>query len=84
MWPMPQLHVYVSPEVADAAHRAAKEAGLSVSRYLAVVLARQLTAGWPEGYFETVVGSWRGDALERPDQGKLEERERLDRAQVER
>ena len=30
--------------------------------------------GWPDGFFEEVVGGWIGD-LERPDQGKYEARE---------
>ena len=30
--------------------------------------------GWPDGFFEEVVGGWVGD-LERPDQGNYEVRE---------
>ncbi|MEX2213978.1 MAG: hypothetical protein WD768_07610 [Phycisphaeraceae bacterium] len=32
--------------------------------------------GWPEGFFENVIGAWRGD-LERGDQGEYESRESL-------
>jgi len=27
---------------------------------------------WPERFFEEVVGGWKGEPLERPDQGRLE------------
>ena len=27
---------------------------------------------WPEGFFEEVVGGWKGEPLERPDQGWFE------------
>jgi hypothetical protein len=48
-------------------------------KYLSI--ARMLSRGnkpepkqqWPEGYFE-VFGGWQGSPLERPDQGKFEER----------
>jgi len=74
---MPQLHVYVSDSVAGEARRLAEEEGLSVSKYLARLLARELGPGWPEDYFERVLGSWKGDPLERAPQGELEDRESL-------
>ena len=68
---MAQLHVYVSSDIEKKAHRLAKEQGVSVSRYLARLLERELAPGWPDGYFDDVVGSWEGDELERPSQGDL-------------
>lgn len=75
---MPQLHLYVPEEVASAVRRKADQEGLSVSRYLAHLVRREIGRGWPEGYFEEVVGGWHGEALERPPQGTLETRDVLD------
>lgn len=72
---MPQLHVYVPDSIAKEARRLAEAEGISVSKFLARLLARELGPGWPDGYFEEVVGSWTGDPLERPSQGEFEERE---------
>ena len=33
--------------------------------------------GWPPGFFETVIGSWEGEPLVRPDQLEYEMREEL-------
>jgi hypothetical protein len=33
--------------------------------------------GWPIGFFETVIGAWVGEPLERPEQGEFEVREPL-------
>lgn len=53
--------------------------GLSISRYLADLVTRELGTSWPEGYFERVPGSWVGDEpLERPPDLPLEEREPFD------
>jgi hypothetical protein len=52
----------------------AEARGVPVSRYLAELVQREVGGGWPEGYFEAVVGRWQGDAPARPDQGKLEAR----------
>ena len=72
---MPQLHLYVSDEIAADVARRAEAEGLSVSRYLARLIREQLPAPWPPGYFDRVVGGWRGAPLERPPQGELETRE---------
>jgi len=74
---MPQLHLYVPDDLAQAIHRRAEQRGLSVSRYLADVVQREVGRGWPTGFFDEVVGGWQGDPLERPPQGKLESREPL-------
>lgn len=74
---MPQLHVYVSEDLAQEARRRAEAEGLSVSRYLARLLQRQLGSGWPEGYFDRVVGSWQGDPLERAPQEEAETRDAI-------
>lgn len=74
---MPQLHLYVSEDVAADITRRAKESGLSVSRFLARLVRRRTSKGWPEGWFDRVPGGWQGDPLERPAQGEFEPRERL-------
>ena len=45
-----------------------------VSRCLAAVLKKDSDNGWPDGYFERVVGGWKGEPLTRPPQGESEER----------
>jgi hypothetical protein len=74
---MPQLHFYVPESVAARVRQRAKAAGLSASRYLAKLVQREVSAGWPEGFFEEVVGGWQGEAFERPPQGQFETRETL-------
>lgn len=69
-----QLHLYLPDEVAKAVQKRAEARGISVSRYLAELVRREVGAGWPNGYFEDVVGKWEGK-LERPEQGSLEPRE---------
>ena len=34
---------------------------LSVSKYVVKAVQRETHPGWPEGYFERVVGKWQGD-----------------------
>ena len=58
---VPQLHLYVPEEVAAKIRERAKKRKLSVSRYLAEVIKREVGEGWPEGYFERVCGKWEGD-----------------------
>jgi hypothetical protein len=65
---MPQLHLYVPDAVAEAAKSRAKAAGKSLSSYLADLVAKDLADEWPEGFFEEVVGGWKGEPLQRPKQ----------------
>lgn len=41
---------------------------MSVSQFVAETTQRETHSGWPEGYFERVVGKWRGEPLERTEQ----------------
>ena len=61
---MPQLHLYVPEDIALKVQQQAKERNLSVSRYLADVIKREVGEGWPDGYFERVCGQWEGDVPE--------------------
>jgi hypothetical protein len=72
---MAQLHCYVPENIAQRAQRRAAQSGLSLSRYLAELVKRDIgaDASWPEGYFDNF-GKWEGVPLERPPQLALEER----------
>jgi post-segregation antitoxin (ccd killing protein) len=73
---MPQLHFYVPDEVAQLIQERAKAKNLSVSRFIAETMQREIHAGWPEGYFEKVVGEWQGEFKE-PEDLPLEARDPL-------
>ncbi len=72
-----QMHCYVPDAAADVIRKRAEARGISVSRYLAELVEREVGGGWPEGYFEAVVGKWLGGAPKRPTQGRLEKRARF-------
>jgi len=74
---MPQLHFYVPKETAERIKRHARARRMSVSRYVAGVIKESLGEGWPEDYFEEVVGGWKGPPPVRPDQGAPETRRSL-------
>jgi hypothetical protein len=74
---MAHLHLYVPDDVAKAAKSRAKAAGESLSSYLADLVVTDVAGKWPEGFFEEVVGGWKGEPLERPSQGRAERRDRL-------
>lgn len=71
---MPQLHLYVPEEVAEALRQKAKAERKSLSKYLADLVKREVEPGWPPGYFEEVSGGWQGDLAE-PEDLPLEERD---------
>ncbi len=75
---MPQLHCYVPSEMAEKLRRRAEAEGVSLSRYLAQVLSREIAHEWPVGYFDEVIGGWAGEPLTRPDPGEWENRKELD------
>lgn len=74
---MTQLSCEVPEPLARRVEEKAGEVHLSVSEYLAKLIERDVGDGWPEGYFEKVIGSWQGD-LERPEQFEYEQRESLE------
>lgn len=75
---MPQLHFYVPKELADRIRHEAESEKLSISRYLAKLVEQKIAPGWPEGYFDDVVGGWQGEPLERSAQGIFERRDALE------
>lgn len=74
---MPQLHLYVSKEIAAEVKRRADREGVSTSRYLAELVRRECADEWPDGFFTEVIGGWRGAPLERPEQPTPEKRDEL-------
>jgi hypothetical protein len=63
---MPQLHFYVPDKLAEKIKAKAEQEGKSVSSFLAELVKSKVSPGWPEGYWEEVVGAW----------GRIEEEER--------
>ncbi len=55
---MPQLHLYVSDDVAEALRVRALASGTSVSKLLAEIVARDARRDWPEGWLDRVAGAW--------------------------
>ena len=70
---MSQLHCYVNDELARRFQAKAKQANLSVSKYLAVLVEREVKNQWPDGYFE-LFGKWEGEPLARSPVVDYEER----------
>jgi len=75
---MAQIHCYVPDDIAAQLSRKAAENHLSVSRYLAGLVKKDISSGWPDGYFEQVFGQWEGEPLQRPEQGDYESRAELE------
>lgn len=73
---MSQLHCYVPDALAKKFRDKAEQSHLSVSKYLAMLVKREVDNQWPDGYFD-LFGGWQGNALERSDQGSNEQREEL-------
>ncbi len=72
---MPQLHLYVPETVAAQVAAWAEARGMTVSRLLAEIIGREVGHGWPDDFFESVVGGWKGAPLVRPPQFEFEERD---------
>lgn len=74
---MAQLHFYIPDQVAEKVKAKAEHAHLSVSKYLAELVKREVSEEWPEDYFD-LFGKWEGGSLERPKQGEYEKRVEFD------
>ena len=59
---MARLILYIPDELAARLGAEARQANLSLSRYIVGQLTKRRNNAWPEGYFENVCGSWVGDA----------------------
>ena len=74
---MPQFHLYVPEGVANVVRQRARARRMTVSGYLAELVKREVASGWPDRYFDDVVGGWRGKPHRRAPQGRFERRDRL-------
>ena len=70
-----KMHFHVPERVARVLRARARSLGLTVSKYLAVVVRREVGQGWPPGYFEEAIGGWQGRPLRRPPRGSYADRE---------
>lgn len=70
---MPQLHFSVDEQTAKRIQREAKRLGLTVSKYLASIVAQDLGGSWPTKYLDAVVGSCAGTALSEPPELALDD-----------
>ena len=72
---MSQLHFYVPDEVETQIRVKAKQANLSLSKYLAEIVKRETSAQnqWPAGYFD-LFDAWQGEPQDRPADLALETR----------
>lgn len=73
---MPQVHCYLNETLAERLQEKARHEHISVSRYLARLVEKDVGNQWPEGFFE-LAGSWEGE-FELPEQGEYEIRESFD------
>jgi hypothetical protein len=74
---MTQLNIELPDEVAVEVKRRAETQGLSISRFVTKLVEREIGKGWPKGFFDEVVGGWKGEPPERPAPLTLETREEL-------
>ncbi|MBS3933793.1 MAG: ribbon-helix-helix protein, CopG family [Truepera sp.] len=70
---MPQVQTYLKESTFRALERKAKARGIKLSELMREMLEAQVEA-MPSKRLLALAGSWEGE-LERPPQGKLEERE---------
>jgi len=75
---MAQIHCYIPDDVASQLGRKAEQSHLSVSKYLAKLVKKDISSSWPDEYFEQVFGQWEGKPLHRPEQGEYESRDGLE------
>ena len=71
---MPQVYMDLANEIVVRVLTRVKARGAAVYHCLADPVRRQAGDARPDGSFETIVGGWVGDDLERPAEGALEKR----------
>jgi hypothetical protein len=74
---MTPLEIELPDEVAVEVRRRAEDRGLSVSGFVTELVEREVGKGWPEGFFDEVLGGWRGEDIQRPAHLPLEVREEI-------
>ena len=76
MWgnTVPQLHFYVPDDVAEQIKARAALAKQPVSRYVAELVKRDVSQGWPKGYFKRIAGVAHDAPIKHEPSGLPEER----------
>jgi len=74
---MTHVDLDIPDDVAGKLRERAEQLGMSVPRYVAQMVCRDVATGWPPRFFQEVVGGWKGTPLERLPQGDLEARDEL-------
>ena len=69
---MPQLHFSVDEATAKQLESKARQAGLTLSRYLARLIGRDVGDHWPAGYVDRVFGSCADNPIEEPAEPGLD------------
>jgi hypothetical protein len=70
---MPQLHFTVDERTAKRIQREATRRGMSVSKYIAALVSRDVGEAWPKDYLARVVGSCAGARLREPSELDLDD-----------
>lgn len=73
---MPQLHCYLPEDLAKQVQEKANQAHLSSSKYIAMLIKKDMGNQWPDGYFD-LYGCWEGEAIQRSEPGEIEQRNTL-------
>ncbi len=74
---MPEIRLQLPEEIAVRVFEHAAAHDMTVNSYLTEIITRETHATWPEHFFDTVVGGWKGAPLVRSPQGELEHRDML-------
>jgi hypothetical protein len=74
---MPQIQLDLPDDVVEEVRRQAETRGVSVNRIVAEMVRSGRASAWPAGFFEEVVGGWKGEPLMRPEQHLPEVRDEL-------
>lgn len=73
---MPLIQLDLPEDVLAEVRRRAETQGVPMN-LIVTELVRRGSSHWPGGFFEDVVGGWKGEPLQRPPQGSLEVRDEL-------
>lgn len=74
---MPQIQLDLPDDVVEEVQRQAETRGVSVNRIVIDLVRSGRTDSWPVGFFDEVVGGWKGEPLVRPEQPLAEVRDEL-------
>ena len=62
---MPEIRLQLPEEIATRVLEYATAHGMTVDSYITEIITRETYSTWPEGFFQQVVGGWRGEPLQR-------------------